>query len=408
MFQHFLKPIKKFRKSYLPGIVTASAGDDPSSIATYSIAGATTRFGFLWVIILSTPFLIVLHRLSARIGIVTKKGLVTLIKENFGKKIALVCVVVFVIANLLSLVADIICMAAGFQLLTGENYLYFIFPLIILVWYIIVFDTYQHITRYFFWFSAVLFAYVLSGFLASPDWPQVFRSLVFPKIEMNLGFISAGLAILGATVSPYTFFWQTKEGIEEKTDIKNVKESQKGVILGFIYSNLIAFFVILVSASVVLNHNFDTLTITDIAQALSPLAGGWAAKLFGIGLIGSGILAIPVLATSSAYAVAEYFDWPDGLNRRPQRAKGFYSIITFGFLICLASLLFNFQPLKAIFYSQLLVGLLAPGVIYFILRLASSKKIMGAYRCHWLSLFLGWLTIVLLVLGDILFIYYLI
>ena len=407
MFEHFLKPVKKFRKSYLPGIVTASADEDPSSIATFSAVGASTRFSFLWTVILAAPLLIAVHRLSARLGDVAKKGLISLIKENYGKKTALVCLVIFIIANLLSLVADIIGMAAGFQLLTGENYLYFIIPLIVLVWYIIVFDTYRHILRYFSWFSGILLAYVVSGFLASPDWHQVFRSLIWPKVELNLLSVSAFLAILGATFSPFTFFWQTKQEIEERHNAKSVEESGRSVIFGFIYSAFIAFFVMLASASIAQSHNFDTLTIADIAEALAPLAGGWAAKLFGLGLIGSGILAIPVLAASSAYATAEYFDWPDGLRRKPARAKGFYSIITFGFLICLASLLFDFQPVKAIFYSQLIVGILAPVIIYFILRLAGSKKVMGDFRCHWLSLLLGWFTIALLVLGDILFVYFL-
>ena len=408
MFEHFLKPIKKFRKSYLPGIVTASADEDPSSIATFSIVGAATGFVLLWVVILAAPLLIAVHRLSARLGDVTKKGLITLIKESFGKKTALFCLIVFIIANLLSLVADIIGMAAGFQLLTGESYLYFIIPLIILVWSIIVFDTYQHIARYFFWFSGILLVYVVSGLLASPDWIQVFKSIAPPKIEFNLAYLAAFLAILGATFSPYSFFWQTKQEIEERRDVKNIKQSEKSVIYGFIYSSFIAFFVILASASAVLNHNINTLTIADIAQALTPLAGGWAVKFFGLGLIGSGILAIPVLVTASAYAMAEYFDWPDGLRREPRRAKGFYSVITFGFLICLAALLFNFQPIKAIFYSQLFVGVLAPIMIYFILKLASSKKVMGSFRCHWLSLLLGWLTIILLLAGDALFIYFLI
>ena len=231
--------------------------------------------------------------------------------------------------------------------------------------------------------------------------------MIWPKIEFNLVYISAFLAILGAVFSPYSFFWQTEQEIEERRNEKSLKKSGRGVTLGFIYSSFIAFFVMLASASIVLDHNLDTLTIADIAQALAPLAGGWAAKLFGLGLIGSGILAIPILATSSAYAVAEYFNWPDGLSKKPARAKGFYSVITFGFLICLASLLFNFQPIKAIFYYKLIVGILAPVIIYFILRLASAKKVMGNFRCHWLSLTLGWFSIILLVLSDLLFIYFL-
>jgi len=401
MFQHFLKPIKRFRKSYLPGIVTASADEDPSSVSTFSVIGATTGFSQLWLLLLSTPLLIAIHRLSARIGDVTKKGLVTLIKQRYGRNIALICILVLAAANLLSLMADIIGMAAGFQLLTGENYIYFIIPLVILVWYIIVFESYKTIAKYFFWFSGILIAYILAGILAKPDWLLVFKSVVVPPIKFNLVYVVGALGLLGTSFSPYAFVWQTEEEIEERHGLKNLRRSDRAVSLGFIYSNLVSFFIIVASASAILSSNINLLTVKDIAQALAPVAGSWAPKLFGIGLIGSGILAIPILAISSAYAVAEFFQWTQGLNRKPSRAKGFYSVITIGFLLCLFVLVFELNPIKLIFYSQVLVGILIPVILYFILAIANSRKIMGGYCCHWLSLTAGWLTIFLLLAGDI-------
>jgi len=401
MFQHFLKPIKRFRKSYLPGIITASADEDPSSVSTFSVIGATTGFSQLWLLLLSTPLLIAIHRLSARIGDVTKKGLVTLIKQRYGRNIALICILVLAAANLLSLMADIIGMAAGFQLLTGENYIYFIIPLVILVWYIIVFESYKTIAKYFFWFSGILIAYILAGILAKPDWLLVFKSVVVPPIKFNLVYVVGALGLLGTSFSPYAFVWQTEEEIEERHGLKNLRRSDRAVSLGFIYSNLVSFFIIVASASAILSSNINLLTVKDIAQALAPVAGSWAPKLFGIGLIGSGILAIPILAISSAYAVAEFFQWTQGLNRKPSRAKGFYSVITIGFLLCLFVLVFELNPIKLIFYSQVLVGILTPVILYFILAIAHSRKIMGGYRCHWLSLTAGWLTIFLLLAGDI-------
>lgn len=406
MFHHFLKPISRFRKSYLPGIVTASADNDPSSVSTYSVVGATTGFSQLWLLLISTPLIIAVHAMAARIGNVTKKGLLTLIKERFGRPWAFSFMVAVVAANLLTLVADIIGLAAGFQLLTGDNYAYFIIPVVVLIWYIIVFDNYQRIAKYFFWFSGIFLAYVLAGFLARPDWTQVAVSMVKPAIQFNPAYLMGALALLGVTFSPYAFVWQTEEEIEEKHGIRQVKQSQKSVILGFIYGNLVSFFIILAAASVVSKGGIQSLSITDIAQALTPLAGKWASALFAIGLIGSGILAVPILITSSAYAVAEYFCLPEGLSRKPARAKGFYGMITLGFIISLAALLFKFDPIKAMFFSQVLVGILVPFFIYFILRIAADKKIMGQYCCHWLGRTAGWLSIAIFVLSDIFLISY--
>ncbi len=407
MLQHFLKPFKSFRKSYLAGIITASADDDPSTISTYSVAGATTGFSQLWLLLVSTPLLIAVHRMIARIGDVTKKGLITLIKEHYGKRVAFGCVVVLLAANLLTLTADIIGMAAGFQLLTGENYLYFIIPLIILVWYLIVFDTYSHLVRYFFWVAGILAVYILAGILASPNWGVVFRSIFWPTTEFNFTYFLVALGLLGATFSPFTFIWQTEEEIEERHNASNVKKTDRAVALGFVYSNLVAFFIIVASAMAIKDQNVNLLTVKDIAQALTPVAGPWATKLFGIGLIGSGVLAIPVLAVSSAYAVAEFFAWPEGLRLKPRRAKGFYALISFGFMFCLAALLFELNPIKAMFFSQVLVGTITPITIYFILRLASSPKVMGNFCCSRLSQFGGWLALSLLVLGDVFLVYYL-
>ncbi len=407
MLQHFLKPIKKFRQSYLPGIVTGGADDDPSSVSTYSIVGATTGFSQLWLLLISTPLLISIQRMSARIGDVTRKGIITLIKENYSRKTAFFCVIALIAANLLTLCADIVGMAAGFQLLTGKNYLYFIIPVIILIWYIIVFDNYKHIARYFFWFSGILLTYVISTILIKPDWLAIFKATFFPHIKLSIGYIFGALALLGATFSPYVLFWQTEEEIEERHDANCIKKTDRAVSFGFIFSNLIAFFIMVASASVILDNSINLLTIKEIAQALAPIAGSWAPKLFGLGLIGSGILAIPILASSCAYAIAEFFKWPEGLNKKPGRAKGFYGVITFSFLLCLLTLVFRPNPIKIMFFSQVIVGFIAPILIFFILRLAGSKKIMGSCRSGRLSLVAGWLTIAILVASDIFLLYYL-
>lgn len=396
--------MRHFQRSCLPGVVTASGDDDPSAISTYSVAGATTGLAYLWLILISTPLLIAVHRMSARLGDTAQKGLMALVNDKFGRRAAFACVLIFIFGNFFALVADILGMAAGFQLLTGQHYIYFIIPLIILVWYVIVFDTYRHIIKYLFWFSGILIAYVLAGISVELDWPKILKSIVLPDIRYNMTYILGGLGLLGAIFSPYTFIWQTEEEIEENHNTSNIKQANKGVVWGFVYSNLIAFFIIIASANIISDgQSVNLLTAKDIAQALAPVAGKWATKLFGLGLIGAGILAVPIIATSSAYAVAQFFNWPGGLNEKPGKAKGFYGIITFGFLCCLAALFLDLNPIKTMFYSQILVGALTPVIIYFILNLAADRKITRNHPCGRLEFIGGWVTIGLLIAGDALF-----
>ncbi|MEK7160747.1 MAG: divalent metal cation transporter, partial [Patescibacteria group bacterium] len=200
-------------------------------------------------------------------------------------------------------------------------------------------------------------------------------------------------------------FWQNVQEIEESPRVNHLKITNRSVTLGFIYSGLVAFFIMVASASAIADHSLASLNINDIAEALRPLAGPWATKLFGLGLIGSGLLAIPILAIASSYAVAEYFNWPGSLKKKPSRAKGFYTVITFGFIICLLALFSRLDPIKIMFYSQALVGAVTPLFIFYLMRLAHSRKIMKGEYSHWLNYFAGWLTIALLVAGDICFIY---
>jgi len=235
MLKNFLKPINQFRKSYLPGIITGSADDDPSSISTYSIAGVTTGFSQLWLLLLSTPLLIAVFSMSARIGDVTKHGLITLIGQKYGRKTSLLCLVAFVITSFFILIADVIGMSAGMQLITGENYIYFIIPALVLIWYIVVFDNYKKILRYFSWLSGILLAYIFSGILAGPNWLTVIKSTFIPRISFNLTYFAAAIGLLGATFAPYAFFWETDEEIAEEKmkdlnalDLKGAKKIVAG------------------------------------------------------------------------------------------------------------------------------------------------------------------------------------
>lgn len=401
MLSHFLKPFKKFRKSYIPGIITGSADNDPASISTYSVAGAIAGFSQLWLLIISTPLLIATHLMTVHIGDITKKGLLSLIKEKFGRRLGFLCLFAFLTGNILTLIADIVGMAAGFQLLVGASYIYFIIPLIIFIWYIIVFDTYAKIIQYFSWFSMILVSYVIAGILAKPDWLLVLKSIIFPRIQFNILYCMGSLALLGAFFSPYTFFWQTNEEVEERNNHLYISKANKSVMLGFIYNSFLAFFIIIASATAISKGSINALSLQNIAFALKSLAGNWAPRIFGLGIVGSGLLAVPILVISSAYAVAEFYDWPEGLCKKPARAKGFYSAISFGFFICLLTLFFKANPIKILFYSQVAVGIITPLLLYFILRIYKIVKIKE--HCYsWFLIPAAWISILLLAIGDLL------
>lgn len=402
MLGHLLQPIKKFRRGVLPGIVTASADDDPAGISSIAAIGATLGLSQLWLVILSTPFLVAVIDMAGRIGDVTKKGLLTLIRENYGKKVSLICLLALVSANIITSIGGIIGMSAGLQLITGENYIYFIVPIIIFIWYIVIFGGYKKISKWFSWFSLIMLAFIISGFLSRPDWGEVLYSIISPKINFSLNYLAGALALFGTTLSPHIFFWEIGEEIEEKHDKKNIKQTDKCVFWGFIYGNLVNAFIIIAAAAGASGGISGEINIHNIAMSLEPLAGKFAPWLFGLGLVGGGILSIPVMAISSAYALAEYMGWPEGLNRKPARAKGFYVTITLGFIISLLALFLRIDPVKIMFNSQVLVGVLAPIVIFFVLRLSQNKRIMGEYRSGFIFSSLGWITILFLVVSEIL------
>lgn len=395
------KKVKNFLKKARPGIITGGADNDPAGISTYSIAGATTGFSQLWLMILATPMLIAVQAMCARLGDVKRKGLATILKEHFPKPLAILAVVVLVTCNTVTIGADLAGMAEATSLIFKTNYLIWVIPFTILIWYVVIFENYRVIKTFLFWLVAVFFSYILAGILAGPDWGQVLRAIVFPSITFTPIYFMAAVGLLGTTITPYLFFWQTKEEVEEKeplqVDLKKANREDMILAPGLIFSNLIAIF-IMISTGAVLFGKSGIRTASDAARALEPLAGQNAALLFAVGIVGAGLLAVPILATSSAYAVAELFGWRESLSAKLQKAKGFYFVISCSLLVGLALSFLKIDPIKALFYSQILAGILAPVLLILILILCNNKKIMGRYHNGWFDNIFGILTVLVMLL----------
>ncbi|MEK7543366.1 MAG: divalent metal cation transporter [Patescibacteria group bacterium] len=390
----------------IPSIIAGGADNDPAGIATYSISGAQFGFNQLWLLVFSTPMLIAVQAMCARLGDVKKKGLMLIIKEHYSPVVAYVAAVVLIVANTTTLGADLAGVSEVMGMITKTSYVWWVVPIALLLWSIVVFKSFRLIERYLLFLSFVYVAYVLSGFLARPAWGEVLRSLIFPKIEFSMGYLLAGVGLLGTTITPFLFFWQSKQGSEEKNSnqelIRAAKQEDRRIAPGFIYSNIISFFIIVASAQALSGKSdMAFITAADAARALEPLAGSGARALFSIGILGSGILAVPVLAASTAYAVAEIFGWRDSLSDRPNKAKGFYTVLTAAMVVGVGIAISGVSPMKALLYSQVLGGMLGPVLVTLILFMCNDKKIMGGMVNRWFDNLFGWTTVVVLTLGTI-------
>jgi NRAMP (natural resistance-associated macrophage protein)-like metal ion transporter len=402
MFTAKLKKLKKATTKLFHGIITGGADNDPAGITTYSVVGATTGLTQLFLVPLSTVFLIVIQAICARIGDVKKKGLALVIKEGFGRKTALVTALFLILANLTTMGADLSAIGMSFSLLLPKISTLFILPLVSLfIWYVVVFKNYRFISKFLIFLSLVFVSYIFSGFAAKPDWSQILTNTFIPKISLESRYWLMAVALLGTTITPYLFFWQVSEEVEDKPSIKDVKNEVRENAPGFIFSNLITYFIIICTASVLFANKITITNANEAAMALKPFLGDKASFLFALGIIGAGLLALPVLSCSTAYAVAEIFNWREGLSRKPSSARGFYTVLSATFFIALAISLLKINPIKILFYSQVFSGLLAPFLLILIMIIAGSEKMMGKYKIGWGTNFLGWLTVLIMLIAGV-------
>lgn len=413
--QKDIKKAHQYWKTLGPGLTTGAADDDPSGIATYSQAGAQYGFGFLWTAPFSFPLMAVVQEMCARIGLVTGRGLAGNIRLYFPKRVLYLCTLLLFAANSLNIGADLGAMAKATQLLNPHlNFEFLVLAFAIFSLALQIFTTYDKYAKYLKWLALVLLAYVFSAIMAKIDFGQIAMSAITPAFDFSKDQIFIVTAILGTTISPYLFFWQTSQEIEEEilkgqttlklrqgsTD-KEIKDMRLDVWSGMFLSNLVMFFIIAACGAVLYSNGITNITsAAQAAEALRPIAGDATYLLFAMGIIGTGLLAIPVLAGSASYALSESFGWKLGLYRKLKEANAFYGVIIIATLIGLGVNFLNLDAIKVLIYTAVANGLIAPVILVLIVLLSSNKKVMGDRVNGPIIKILGWvITLIMATVG---------
>ncbi|HSW37047.1 MAG TPA: divalent metal cation transporter [Candidatus Saccharimonadales bacterium] len=395
-----------------PGLTTGASDDDPSGIATYSQAGAQFGYGLLWLAPLTFPLMAIVQEMCARIGMVTGRGLAGNIRVFFNKRLLYICTTLLFAANALNIGADLGAMAKAVQLLNpGLNFGWLVVGFTILSLLLQILTPYVRYARYLKWLAMLLLAYVLSALLAHLNWHDVLKHSFTPTLHFNKSELLLVCAILGTTISPYLFFWQTSQEVEEQilqgkttlalrrtaTAPSEVKSMRVDVWSGMLLSNVVMFFIIAACGAILFKHGItDIHTTAQAAEALRPFAGNATYFLFAVGIIGTGLLAIPVLAGASSYAMAESFRWREGLYRNLPQAYAFYGIIIISMLVGLGLNFVGIDPIKALIYAAVGNGLVAPVILLFIVLISSNKKVMGRWANKPFTTVTGWLITLLM------------
>ena len=399
-----------------PGLITGASDDDPSGIATYSQAGAQFGYSLGWVMLFSWPLMCAIQEISARIGRVTGRGIAGNLKRHYAPTILYSIVCLLVVANTINIGADLGAMAAALKLLIGGPHWLYILGFAVLTILLETFIRYSRYVSVLKWLTLSLFAYVAVAFIASVPWLTVAHDLVIPNISLKAEYLTVVVAILGTTISPYLFFWQAEEEVEEVKErdgaqplVRAPQQAKREFIrirwdtyVGMALSNLVALFIIISTAATLHTHGITNIqTSEQAAEALRPIAGEFAFLIFGFGIIGTGLLALPVLAGSSAYALGEALGWHVGLARKLNRAKGFYAILAGATLLGTLMNYTPIDPVKALFWSAVINGVVAVPVMVTMMLLSSNRKVMGDFALPPILKAFGWLATFVMAIAAI-------
>ena len=399
-------PVKRFFKVLGPGLITGASDDDPSGIGTYAVAGASLGLTTLWTALFSLPLMVAVLLTCARIGMVSGMGLSAVLRRHYSRSLLYLAVSGLVIANTINAGADIGAIASAINLLIPVPIAAMIVPIALVILALQIWGSYRLIAKTFKWLTLALFAYIASALYAKPDAFQVLKATFIPSLSFDATFLSMLVAILGTTISPYLFFWQADQEVEEEIGFGRVTRAQRrgatdaemkyarwDVYIGMFLSNVVMYFIILATAATLFKAGRTNIqSAADAAQALKPLAGQGASFLFALGLIGTGFLAVPVLTGSSAYAVTQAFGGRYGFNQQPRQAKLFYGVIIASTLVGLLINFVGINPIRALFFSAVINGFLAPPLLVVIMLIANNRKVMkDRVNGRWTNI-LGWTT----------------
>ncbi len=400
-----------------PGLTTGASDDDPSGIATYSQAGAVHGFGFLWLSIWTFPLMSAVQEMCARIGMVTGRGLAGNIRLHYSKRVLRFATLLLFSANAFNIGADLGAMAKAVQLLAPSTPFWsIVIGFAVLSLLLQVFTPYEKYARYLKWLALVLLSYIVSALLAHIDWGAALHQTLAPHIEFSKETLLLICAILGTTISPYLFFWQTSQEVEEDiargnttlrlrrsaTNPAQIKSMRIDVWTGMFLSNVVMFFIIAACGGVLFPNGITNIeSAAQAAEALRPFAGEATYYLFALGIIGTGMLAIPVLAGSSSYALAESMHWKGSLHSPLKQAHAFYGVIIISMLVGLALNFVGLDPMKALIYSAVANGIVAPFVLFFIVKLSSNRAVMGHWVNRRFTTVIGWATTLLMTVSGI-------
>jgi NRAMP (natural resistance-associated macrophage protein)-like metal ion transporter len=407
--KHRARPLhfRRFFSRLGPGLITGAADDDPSGISTYSVTGAAFGYAPLWTALFSFPLMTAVQMMCARLGIVTGEGLAGMIRRQYPRWVLWGACALLVIANTVNIGADLGGMGKVTEMVTGVRSELWTAVYAGLIGSFLIWWSYYTIARIFKWMTLILFSYVLAAFFAKPDWAAVIHATFIPHVEWSGAYWATLVGLFGTTISPYLFFWQASQEVEEEREhgeptaearkgatAFELRKSRNDVVTGMFFSNLIMYFIILTTAATLHAHGKTTIsTAQDAAEALRPLAGSGAYWLFSLGLIGAGMLGVPVLAGSSAYAVSESAMWRGSLSDPPDLSRKFYGVIAVGLVLGLVLDYAGFNAVSMLFWAAVLNGVLAPPLIVIVLLLTSNPAIMGKRSNPlWLAA-LGWVTV---------------
>ncbi|MCL5797820.1 MAG: divalent metal cation transporter [Patescibacteria group bacterium] len=419
----FLFLIKNKLTKLGPGFITGAADDDPSGIATYSIAGAQFGYRLNFLSLFLTPMMIAVQEMCGRIGMVSGMGLAGTIRKYYSKKLLFFSIILLFIANTVNIGADLGIMAASLEMLLGIPFVFWLFTVTIFTILMEVFVPYDKYSRYLKWMGLTLLVYGITAILVKQNWLDVIKFTLIPHIELNMTYLMTMVGFLGTTISPYLFFWQAAEEVEEEIKEGKIQEFEetpavietevnrmrKDTIAGMIFSNLITVSIILTTTATLYNHGMhDIQTPQQAALALRPLAGNFAYILFAFGIIGIGLQTVPILAGSVAYAFSEAFGFKEGLAKKLAEAKVFYGTIGLATVIGALMNIIGINAIKALYYTAILNGIIAVPLIAIIIRLADDERIVGRYKSRKWSRIIAWITFAFMAIASALMIYFLI